>query len=75
MTYEYVLCDDWFIFARGSDDLLYQMNTEMWIEWIDLPNAHGTREWMLPYVLRHWDTLTGRLVLCDELTQSELSYL
>lgn len=58
----YAFCDDWLIYARDKRGKLFFVITEMWHEWLNLPeNAdqepNAVEKYMLPVAQQKWDDL------------------
>jgi hypothetical protein len=66
---EYIMCEDWFIYAKDKDGKLYYVNTELWPEWKDIANQQGKdigdvwqekdaiEKYMLPIAKKKWNNL------------------
>lgn len=59
---QYLTTDDWLIFAVDGDDLYYVI-TELWPEWLDVPEAEqdkpgAVEKYMVPVAKKKWNHLT-----------------
>lgn len=77
---KYVFCDDWLIFAIDKQKRLYYVNTEMWPEWLDIPEkqqwqANAVRKYMLPIARKDWNNFYWRPAELADGKQEVFSYL
>jgi hypothetical protein len=55
---QYAFCDDWLIFFKDKETgKLYFVITELWLEWLDLPDnadqeQNAVEKYMLPIALK-----------------------
>jgi hypothetical protein len=61
---QYLTTDDWLIFALDGDDLYYVV-TELWPEWLDVPEAEqdkpgAVEKYMVPVAKKKWNHLTWK---------------
>ena len=55
-------CEDWFIYAYDPKGKVYMVNTELWPEWLDVPQDEQNKEesiekYMLPIAKQKWSSL------------------
>ena len=59
----YLFCEDWFIYAYDNIGNIYMLNTELWDEWLDIPDEEQNKndsveKFMLPLAQKKWNRLS-----------------
>lgn len=68
---KFLTCDDWLIIAVDQERKAYYVITELWEEWLDLPEGADQEEnavakYMLPIAFKEWDRLSWKPVIDEE---------